>query len=726
VLANLGLAVPRPALRRIHASSGGNPFVALELARAVPSSKAALNVWMEMPATSELSVLLERRLASLPTITQDALAVAAALRYPTVDTVTEVERADAHAWLDPAVDEHVLDVRDGRITFTHPLLAAAAQSRTSPQRRREIHAVLATLVKVPEEQARHLALATQTPAEPVASALEDAARRAYERGAPEVACNLVAEARRLTPGDQPAAARRRSIAEAEYAIVACDMPRARTVLEALLESSPAGAARAETLSRLAKVATRGGNWQTAPDLWRRALAENHEDDRLRAQIEFGLASMLDLLREDVVGTIVHLRAAVDLAERVGDEASVVEALSLQAKNEQRLTGQMPTGMIERALARESSLPADRWDLRPTDLLAGMLAWTDELPRAHALWEDERRVAADHGFIVALSWILARMIVVDVLMGAWDQALDHADEALEMALEGGQVADQAVILAGRALVTAHMGDIESTQTLADDALRLSVPSGAAPARRTAAWALGLIELSLARPARAHHHLWPLVEEARLAGIAEPGELPYATDEVEALIGMGRLADAESVLDWFEGLAEASHRRGALGASGRCRGSIHAARRELEEAQSVLEGAVSQLAEVSRPFELARTLLVLGVTQRHAMRKARARASLEASLALFERLGARLWSEKAQAELASIGGRTPAGDVLTSTEGRVAALVAEGRTNREVAAVLFLTDRTIEGHLTRIYAKLQIRSRSELALRFAALSEPTPVS
>lgn len=726
ILAELGLALPRPALHRIHASSRGNPFIALELARATPASNVAPNVWMEMPATSELSVLLERRIASLPAITQDALAVAALLPYPTVEIVSEVERSSPRNWLDPAIRDRVLEERDGRIAFTHPLLASAAQSRTSAERGREIHEVLVTLVQDSEEQARHLGLATRAPAEPVAQALEHAARRAYARGAPEAACDLAAEARRLTPPDEAEAARRRSVAEAHYATVACDMARARTVLAAVLESSPAGAARADTLSRLAAVATRGGDWLAARDLWTRALAERHADVGLRAQLEFGLAATLDLLREDVAGTIAHSRAAVELAERVGDEATAVEALSLQAKNEQRLTGLIPTGMIERALARESTLPADRWDTRPTDFLAGMLSWTDDLPRALALWEGERRTAADHGFVVALSWILARMIVVEALVGAWDQALDHADEALEMALEGGLVANQAAILAGRALVTAHMGDVESTRALADEAIRLSVPSGAAPARRTAAWAMGLVELSLDRPAQADHHLGPLVQEARSAGLAEVGEFPYAADEVEALIGVGRLGEAEFLLDWFEGLARTSQRLGALGVSGRCRGLIHMARSELAEAQSVLEDAVTRLTDVSRPFELARALLALGVTQRHAMRKARARSSLEASLALFERLGARLWSEKARGELASIGGRTPAGDALTSTERRVAALVAEGRTNREVAAALFLTDRTVEGHLTRIYAKLRIRSRSELARRFAASPEALPLS
>jgi DNA-binding NarL/FixJ family response regulator len=118
----------------------------------------------------------------------------------------------------------------------------------------------------------------------------------------------------------------------------------------------------------------------------------------------------------------------------------------------------------------------------------------------------------------------------------------------------------------------------------------------------------------------------------------------------------------------------------------------------------------------PFDRGRTLLALGEVQRRAKQKRAARVSLEAALATFEELGAKLWAEKARAELARISGRAPAGG-LTPTEQRIAELVAEGGSNKEVAAALFVTVKTVERNLTRIYEKLGVRSRTELASRYA---------
>ena len=130
--------------------------------------------------------------------------------------------------------------------------------------------------------------------------------------------------------------------------------------------------------------------------------------------------------------------------------------------------------------------------------------------------------------------------------------------------------------------------------------------------------------------------------------------------------------------------------------------------------LLEQAVAQHEEVGDAFGRARALLALGVVRRRARQKRPAREAIEAALAGFEQLGAATWAEKARAELGRIGGRTRE-EGLTAAERRVAALVAEGRTNREVAAALFLGERTVASHLTHIYAKLGVRSRTELARR-----------
>jgi DNA-binding CsgD family transcriptional regulator len=243
-----------------------------------------------------------------------------------------------------------------------------------------------------------------------------------------------------------------------------------------------------------------------------------------------------------------------------------------------------------------------------------------------------------------------------------------------------------------------------------------------ASRTAAWALGLLELSLGNAAKAHERLGPLVEGRRAAGVGEPGDMRFVTDEVEGLIGLGRLAEAEAMLAWYEGLAEAAGRVFALAACGRCRGLLRSARGEIDTAISALEGSRAGYATIADPFGLGRTLLALGSIQRRALQRHAARESLGAALGVFEALGAKLWAERTRSELSRIGGRQASGDELTPAERSVATLVAEGRTNREVAAALVLTERTIEGHLSRIYAKLQVRSRAELAHRLGSVPGP----
>ena len=155
--------------------------------------------------------------------------------------------------------------------------------------------------------------------------------------------------------------------------------------------------------------------------------------------------------------------------------------------------------------------------------------------------------------------------------------------------------------------------------------------------------------------------------------------------------------------------------ARGRCGRCRGLLEAARGDLPGALAAIEEAVEQHERVARPFELARSLLALGVTQRRARRKAAARETLERALATFDRVGARLWAEKAQTELGRIGGRASSRWELTPTEEQVAVLVAAGHTNREVAAELFMSVRTVDWNLRKIFGKLGIHSRRELAAR-----------
>jgi DNA-binding NarL/FixJ family response regulator len=194
-----------------------------------------------------------------------------------------------------------------------------------------------------------------------------------------------------------------------------------------------------------------------------------------------------------------------------------------------------------------------------------------------------------------------------------------------------------------------------------------------------------------------------------------------DYVEALAALGRSDDAAAALSPYAAGAERLGRASALAASARCRGLLAATAGDGEVAVSAFEEAIALHAAAPQALSRARTLLALGAALRRLKRKRPARQALEEALAAFERAGAAVWAERARSELGRISGRAPASGALTPAEERVAALVAEGRTNREVAAALFISDRTVEGHLSRIYGKLGVRSRTELA-RFLAGREP----
>lgn len=705
----------RPVLRRLYELSGGNPFYALELGEALARHHGRLEPGKPLPMPDDLRDLLAERLAMLPRKTQDALTVAAAASKPTTGLIATVLSGDAYDRLEPAIKAHVVDINDQRLRFTHPLLAAAAYERASLSRRRELHRTLALLVPDLEERAHHLALTAEGPDREIAQSLEQASLRAAGRGAQDAAADLCARAQMFTPADDANAIRRLNLRKAEYALQSGDTPRARAILEKLLRTIPPGRQRAEVLTNLARVHFNGLNWRKSVDLLEQALLEAEDDLALRAQIEIHLAINLDLLRTNVPKTLHHARAAVALAERLGDEALLGEALMLQAKSELLLGHGWPDQLVARALEFEAathSLSADRW---LHDYLASMRGWTDDLDGAIAALKNVQKIALEQGDEVSLNWALARAIELKCYAGFWTEALRDIEHGSEIAAQAGQRANDAIFLGLTALVEAHLGRPTEARAAGERALQLAQQTGAAMGRRTALAGLGFLELSLDGPREAHHYLEPLIAETQAAGIGEPGAMRFLPDAIEALIGMDRLGEAETLLDFLDQRARATGRSSALAAAGRCRGLLAAARGDLAASRAALQEALVEHERVPLSFERARTLVALGVTQRRMKQKRSAREALKEALAAFEKLDARLWIEKTRNELSRIGGRTSYESELTPTEQRVARLVAAGRSNKEVAAELFVTPKTIDVNLSRIYAKLGIHSRTELARR-----------
>jgi DNA-binding CsgD family transcriptional regulator len=307
-------------------------------------------------------------------------------------------------------------------------------------------------------------------------------------------------------------------------------------------------------------------------------------------------------------------------------------------------------------------------------------------------------------------------------GNLDVAHRHTTEAVEIRLDSAGTLDGS-ILYPHALVAAHLGDVTETRARAEDGLRIAEQYGDRLYAAGSAAVLGFLELSLGNPAAAHEWLGPVVEFVAVMGIAEPGVIPCAPDEIEALMALGQLDAAEAVLDAHEETTRALDRPWAVATAARCRGLLLATRGNLDGARDALGLALNAHERVAQPLELGRTLLALGEVERRAKRKRAARSFFEQAIGIFDQVGAALWSAKARVELARVGGGAAATE-LTPTEDRVVQLVAEGKTNREVADALFVTVKTVEANLTRIFRKLGIRSRAELIRKALVASSPSP--
>ncbi len=631
-------------------------------------------------------------------------------------------RAAGGGDLGSAIEARIVAIDGDRIRFVHPLFASGMYSDAAPIRRREVHRSLSTLVTDLEEQARHLALGSEGPDEAVATVLDRAAQSACDRGAIEAAVELAARASEATSQGNVDGLHQRRMTEAEYCLRAADSARARAVVDAALAVAGPGNPRAEARFYRARLHMFGVDWRMAGTVLRESLGEA-EDPVLQARIELALAQLLSITREDVREAVVRARATARLAERIGRDDILGEALGIQAKHEMLLGEGMTEGLIERALALQPALRhlwVSQW---PIDYLAAILEWSDDLVGARAGFEEVCRLAQERGDEASREWTLWRLAHVECLTGAWTEALRHLDDGYAMAVQGGRNENQAIYLATRALVEAHLGRVEESREAGQRALDLAAPGEAAVVRRESLRALGFLELSLGRPGEAHRYLGPLTADAHASGIGEPAAMRFLADEIEALIELGEFPEAEERLAWLEERASRLDRPSALAGADRCRGLLLAARGETEGALGALRSALTAHERIQMPFERARTLLALGRVARRSKSKRVAREALDEALAVFEDLGASIWVANARAELARIAGRPPSDGRLTATERRVAELLAEGRSSREVAAALFVTPKTVETYATRIYAKLGVHSRTALARQLAVLDGDT---
>jgi DNA-binding CsgD family transcriptional regulator/TolA-binding protein len=761
------MTLPRPTLLRLHDASGGNPFYALELARALQQRDRRLAHGQPLPVPATLNELVRDRLAGLPTRVHEVLLVAALLARPTVAAVAAGAASGdrAPADLEAAVAAGIVTLEGEEVRFTHPLLAAGISARVTPTHRRQVHRRLAGVVAGVEERARHLALGAEGPDARVAAALDAAARDASARGAPGAAAELGEFAARLTPPRRGHDLQRRRFQAADNHLTSGEVVRARQLLEELVAALPRGGERADALLLLARASY--DDFERAVALCEQAVEEAGADDLRAGRAHFLLGDCW-AIRGEITRALIHLRTARRLLEPTGDPGLLVIVLSSLAALED-WAGQVTPGLLERALALAETVEARPVYEGPVVTLGRRRMYEDRPEEARAHLHAALDTAIAHGDEDSRVGVLLHLTELECRVGNWAQAAQHAAACLEIS-EQILLHQHDAALYAKALVEAHLGRVEGAREAAQQGLELAEAGYDEIFRIQNLSVLGFLELSLGNPAEAAQLLRPLPARLTTLGWREPTVYPVWPNAIEALavlrqvgsymasrsqrlaigqtltcanrngssakavraasyfrrsgryngvllVTTGEMDQARAYIAEFEERAQAYGRPWGLATAARCRGLLHAADGDLLAALAAFERALKAHERVPGQFERGRTLLALGMTQRRAKQKRAARASLQQALAAFEQLGASLWAAKAQAELGRIGGRAAAAPQLTPTEERVAALVAEGRTNKEVAAALFVTVHTVEANLSRIYSKLGVRSRAELAHRLA---------
>ena len=692
----LGYAFPRPALLKIAEASRGNPLFALEIARALGPAPA-LEAGARLPVPDSLRELVAGRIAGLPHHARETLLVAAALWHPTVEVV---EEASSAAGLVAAEESGLLYAAGDRIAFAHPLYASAVYGAAASGRRRALHRCLAEHVTDPVERVRHLALGAEQADERVARGLEDAAAAARARGAWETAGDLLEQARALTPYKLAGAARVRGMRAAEHHIHAGDRPRARALLEAILEDTPPGPTRSDALRLLAEVRFNEQGFAGIVPLLEEAL-EGAGDPARAVAIELDLTYVHCNHNGNVPAADAHADRALALAAGADDPTLLAQALAGRAMVDFLLGRGVDWAMVERAVALEGGDRAVPLYLQPSSISACLKLWTGRYDEARAELAALRQAACESGDESDIAYLLCWVAALEIAAGDLDAAGALADEAEVHAALAGSEFNRAWAIAQRALVMAHRGHVEATRAAAAEAGEICARFEAGNPMLWVAGAVGVIELATGNPAAA----WAALEPA-VAALADSEPLALVlVPAVEALIGIGELDRAEVLLDKLTREAQQAERH-------RCRALLLAARGDLPAAYAETEIA---LGRVRAPLERGRTLLAQGQIARRRKQKKAARDSLEAALPLFEAAGAERWAQQARDDIARLGRKRQTD--LTASEGRVAGLVAQGHSNKEVAQALFVTVHTVEVHLSRVYAKLGVRSRTQLAGRLA---------
>jgi DNA-binding CsgD family transcriptional regulator len=695
----------REVIALLHRATAGNPLALIELAR---SGRHQVSPATPLPVSATLVTAFASRARSLSGDGGAALTVAAVaggdLRL--VAAACRIIGVEVGA-LAEAEDVELVRVTGDHVEFRHPLVRAAVYGDATPERRRSVHRAVARALgpRDPDRRAWHLAEATLGPDDGVADLLAEAAVRAHRRSAHDVAAIAFERAARLsTSVDRHDAYR---VSAAESAWLAGAGPRAVALLDEL--TSPAVRLRAFELR--AAITARTGSLSESRDILRAAIRESPDaDHRVR-------------LLADAVHACFYLGDAT-----AGLELAVeIEALLAQVTSPySRGLAQVAAG-VARILANDGGAEQIRTAIEvlgssgPLRVDQRRLPWLMIAPmflRDRDTGDDLRQAVLElraEAAVGALPFLLFHVARDEATTDQWVRAEATYDEAVRLARETGQDTELAMCLAGSAWLQARLGREEQCRDLVAESLPLCRGRDIHLGRVWSLLALGELELGLGDTDAALAHFQEVDELLDDLGLADP-DLSPGPELADVLVRLGRREDARRIARRYRtaaagkgqpwALARAERTDGMLGPDGDLDGNFL--------------GALEHHAHTLDVFETARTRLAYGERLRRARRRVDARPQLRAALTTFEELGAVRWADHAAAELEATGEsirrREPSGvQTLTPQELQVSLLLAERRTTREVAAALFLSPKTVEYHLRKVYTKLGIRSRTELAER-----------
>jgi DNA-binding CsgD family transcriptional regulator len=704
VRSRLDRPFPRPTLLRLHEASGGNPFYALELARARtmdPDRDPAAPI----AVTPSLERLVVSRLDALTPLTRRALLLIAAHGRMSVGLLQALKVS--HNALQPARAATMIETAGGVVSFTHPLLASAVYQDASAQDRRMTHRRLATALEDPVERGRHLALAAEARNGRLAADLESAAVVARERGMPLAAAELAEHALRLTPSERDGDMHRRAMAAARAHLDAGAGSHARAIAADVLARAAPGVQRAEALILGSEVEDIG----QAVMLLEQALSEAVGAPALEARIH----ARLGVEGRAVKGRAWagrHAHEALRLAEQLNDVPLRAETLMTIAFDHFEHGDPQGIEQVEQAHTLVTSLAHPHRVGWADTSMGWVLTISTEYGRSREWLENQLDYwrERDEQVRSGLLWLLA---LTEFWSGRWTLASEYAELVREISLQYEEVSTDHL---SPALIALHRGQIAVARGHSERALMLA--KGHLLPQHQAI--LGVCDLWSGDSAAAVAHLSEADHTADLRGWKEPNIRWWRADLCEALLQVGRAEEAAHLIGDWEAAAARVGRGRAVVHVVRCRGLVAAARGDVATAARLFEQAADRYEAIGDLFSRGRTFLALGTVRLRARQKRDARSAIEAAVATFDALGAQGWAATARAELARVGGRERI-EGLSPSEHRVAELVAQGRTNREIATTLFLGERTVASHLTHIYAKLGVRSRTELARRMPATAQ-----